>query len=185
MKNVMVDLETYGQGPGCPILSIGAVIFDDEELAIHPVEFYEVVSLESCHEAGLVDDADTVKWWSEQKDEAKQILTQIHLPTALKLSDALGKFNEYLSTSGQNPDLMKVWGNGADFDNAILQHCFKQVGMQAGWKFWNNRCYRTMKSLPKVKHIKMARGGVHHNALDDARSQAYHLLDILENLKNG
>ena len=185
MQNIMLDLETYGTGPGCPILSIGAVIFDSEELTIHPVEFYEVVNLQSCLDAGLVKDPATIVWWASQKEEAKAILTQVNLPTALNIKDALQKFNEYLSASGQNPEVMKVWGNGADFDNAIMQFVYKKLGLEAGWKFWNNRCYRTMKSIPKYKHVKMVRGGTHHNALDDARSQAYHLLDILEAVKNG
>lgn len=185
MENVMVDLETYGTGPGCPILSIGAVIFDDEELTIHSQEFYEVINLQSCLQAGLVRDPATVAWWAAQKEEAKVILTQVELPTALPLSAALAKFNGYLSASGQDPKSMKVWGNGADFDNAILQHTYRKLGLEPGWEFWNNRCYRTLKSLPGVKKVKLTRGGTHHNALDDARTQAYHVLEILEVLKNG
>jgi inhibitor of KinA sporulation pathway (predicted exonuclease) len=31
--------------------------------------------------------------------------------------------------------------------------------------------------------IKLARTGTHHNAVDDAASQAYHLMNILEKLR--
>jgi len=50
--------------------------------------------------------------------------------------------------------------------------------MERPWYFWNDRCYRTMKSL--YPQIPMERDGVHHNALDDAISQARHLMAILK-----
>jgi inhibitor of KinA sporulation pathway (predicted exonuclease) len=47
--------------------------------------------------------------------------------------------------------------------------------MQAPWKFYNDRCYRTLKAM--YPHIKMPkRTGTHHNALDDAISQVNHLI---------
>ncbi len=62
-----------------------------------------------------------------------------------------------------------MWGNGADFDNAILAHCYSRLGRPAPWKFWNSRCYRTLKSFSPVRGKRI---GVHHHALDDAKTQA-------------
>jgi hypothetical protein len=68
---------------------------------------------------------------------------------------------------------MRLWGNGASFDNAILAHAYARCGATPPWKFWNDRCYRTVAALTATPRQQ---GGTHHNALDDARSQAEHLI---------
>ena len=51
----------------------------------------------------------------------------------------------------------------------------------AGWDFWNNHYYRTLKGLAPL--IKVQRGGVYHNALDDAKTQAAHALEVFKHLR--
>ena len=68
-----------------------------------------------------------------------------------------------------------VWGNGASFDNVLLATAYKRLGMETPWPFWKDRCFRTMKNVCKVDH---SFEGTAHNALDDARSQAQHLIKI-------
>ena len=173
-SDVMVDLETMGRVAGCAILSIGAVRFDRERQELGD-EFYEVVRLDSCLEAGLHEDPDTAAWWAKQSAEAQRVLTQARRTRGnLKLATALKRFNEYLGTG------VYLWGNGADFDNAILQHACWRVGVTPAWDFWRNRCYRTYKGL--VPQVKAARSGTHHNALDDAKTQAEHALRIYREL---
>jgi exodeoxyribonuclease VIII len=92
----------------------------------------------------------------------------VDLPYGLKL------FADWL------PKNVLVWGNGASFDNAILAQCYRAVGMDFPWKFWNDRCYRTLKNL--VLDVPFERTGTHHNALDDARSQAIHASAILRRM---
>lgn len=171
MKNVMVDLETLGQAPGCVILSIGAVRFDETGLGDG---FYAVVNTADCVDNGLAVDGDTLHWWSKQSPEAREVITEAEsggLPLAL----ALAEFNEFLAPSGMSS--VKVWGNGSDFDNAILGACYRAVGEKHPWAFWNNRCYRTLKSLNP--HIKTDRTGTYHNALDDAITQALMAVQML------
>ena len=50
MKQVMLDLETMGNGPTSAIIAIGAVAFDMEGITSH---FYRQVSLQSSMDAGL------------------------------------------------------------------------------------------------------------------------------------
>lgn len=45
------------------------------------------------------------------------------------------------------------------------------------WPHWNDRCYRTLKAMRP--DVKMERTGTHHNAVDDATSQARHALALL------
>lgn len=172
MKDVMIDLETLGRRAGCAILSIGAVAFDPKTKELGP-EFYVVVNRLSCFDNGLHEDPETVAWWKNQNEEAKKILTETD--GGELLANALGKLTEYLSQFGIKQ--VKVWGNGSDFDNAILTNCYAAIGQNQPWSFWNNRCYRTLKCLKP--EIKMLRRGTYHNALDDAKSQAIHALQLM------
>ena len=71
---------------------------------------------------------------------------------------------------------VRLWGNGASFDNAILSTAYELCELETvqPWRFYNDRCYRTVKSL--YPEVAMVRTGTYHNALDDAESQALHLL---------
>lgn len=175
MTNVMVDLETLGRRAGCAILSIGAVAFDPEEELLGP-EFYRVVQRQNQLEYGdLHEDPSTVHWWMQQSVEAKQVLVDCEGPSSMPLRETLELFNIYLSGFPS----VKVWGNGADFDNAILISLYAATGVKQGWPWANGRCYRTLKSLKPW--IKLERHGTFHNALDDAKTQALHAIELMKN----
>jgi hypothetical protein len=46
------------------------------------------------------------------------------------------------------------------------------------WRSYNSRCYRTVKQ--QFPDITIVRSGTHHNALDDARAQAAHMVGICQ-----
>lgn len=173
MEHVMIDLETLGRRAGCSILSIGAVAFGPEGLG---PEFYTVVNRASCQAHGLHEDEATLEWWTKQSAQAQTVLGQASTD-GTSLVDALAELTTFLSGLGSLKKL-KVWGNGADFDNAILTACYAAVGRELPWEFWHNRCYRTLKSLRPA--AKLSRQGTYHNALDDAKSQATHAIQLLE-----
>lgn len=171
---IMADIETLGTAPGSVILSIGAVKFNAREVYLDT--FYQVIDPKSCTGMGLTMDPDTVMWWMQQSDEARKAL--FANPTgAVTLARALVLFTEWVLHTNRNPDNVEVWGNGANFDNALLGAAYRACGLEQPWKFYNDRCYRTVKALhPNIKMAK--RIGTHHNALDDARSQAEHLIQL-------
>lgn len=169
MKRIMLDLETLGQRPGCIILSIGAVAFDTTGIAD---TFYRKISAQSCESHGLHADASTILWWFKQSAEARHEHTsenRIDLPTAL---------DDFSRWAGTN--IAEVWGNGSDFDNAILSAAYHATAQPSPWPFFANRCYRTLKNL--FPEVTLDRQGTHHNALDDASTQAEHLIRILAKL---
>lgn len=176
---VMLDLETLGTKPGCKVLSIGAAMFN--KYGVSDTFYIEVKRGEG--QDMLEEDPDTVQWWSEQSPEAKTLLGA---PDSDKdtLALALIKFNQWLEQVAGKDERGNcraiVWGNGSDFDNAILAHCYKAVNVKQGWPFWSNRCYRTLKGL--LPNVKLQRTGTHHNALDDAVSQAEHAVELLQEL---
>lgn len=168
--NIMIDLETLGTSIDSVILSIGAVAFNDQ--GIKGV-FERHVDIDS--QPSRVVSHDTFKWWFEQSEEARKALTR-GMSRACSLEYALAQLSLFFKLHGD--ENVKVWGNGSDFDNAILSHAYRTCGMSQPWKYHNNRCYRTVKSL--LPDVKFERKGTHHRAVDDAESQALHLIKIAE-----
>lgn len=171
MQDVMLDLETMGNGPEAAIVAIGAVEFDIPTQQIGE-RFYIVVDLESAVSHGGVMDASTVLWWLKQSDVAR---AAFDLPGE-DIAVALQKFAGWMEHRG-NLDDVRVWGNGAAFDNVILASAYRRNCTTLPWQFCNDRCYRTVKAQHPA--VKMQRNGTHHNAVDDAESQARHLIAML------
>ena len=174
MKNIVLDLETLGFRSTSAILSIGAVILDTETLDVGE-KFYVMVTQRSCWEAGLTVDMSTITWWALQSDMAKTVLRSTSDEgdngEATSLSNALLQLTQFMAEHADPK--AEVWGNGSDFDNAILANAYSAVRVDVPWKFWNNRCMRTLKSVvPKEVWSIVERKGLHHNALDDAIHQA-------------
>lgn len=172
---VMCDLETLGTRPGSIIISIGATKFDENGPYGEP--FYMRIDMQSCVDAGMLIDVDTIKWWMKQSDEARAEFQK----ESVELGYALANFGMWCDNEDAkdrdncNCANIELWGNGANFDNSLLKAAYDKIGMEAPWEFWNDRCYRTLKAMyPNIKLPK--REGTHHNALDDAISQANHLI---------
>jgi hypothetical protein len=166
MKNVMLDLETLGNGSRAVIISIGAVEFDP--VAGLGREFYSNVSPESCVSAGLEIDASTVMWWMKQSEEAR---AAFKIPGGA-LAAVLQSFKSWF------PAGAVVWGNGATFDNVILSNAYRAVGLKQPWHYADDRCYRTLKNL--LPEVRQSSVGTAHNALDDAKFQALHAAKLLQ-----
>ena len=162
-QQCMVDLETLGTRPGDCILSLGAVLFCDSGITS---EMYITIDQNSSKAVGMRAQKSTIEWWQKQSPEARASAFK----GEYSIETALVMFAMWL------PKNSCVWGNGANFDNTLLAAAYRLVKKDIPWEFWNDRCYRTIKSL--FPQVEMARVGTHHNALDDAKSQALHLIDI-------
>lgn len=168
MVNVMLDLETLGNSNNAVIVSIGAVVFDTGGLKD---EFYINIDPESCVAEGLALDASTVLWWLKQSEAARGAITSPARPP-VSLRSALDQFSKWIPVDS------RVWGNGATFDNVILENAYRATGLPAPWGYWNSLCYRTLKSIFWNVEYPVFEG-VAHNALDDAKHQAKHAVAIL------
>ncbi len=164
LTRVMVDLETLGKRPGSIIFALGAVKFGEGKIL---AEFYERIDPESCERLGLKMDVDTVLWWMKQSDAAR---AEVLLP-GRPLTEVLTEFSTWVG------DLeAEMWGNGATFDNSLLVAAYECIPLPLPWKFPNDRCFRTVRSLHPERPF--LRTGTRHNALDDARNQALHLMAL-------
>lgn len=167
-QHIMLDLETLGTTPGSSILSIGAVRFSVEEGVTD--KFYVTINRHSCKLHGLTEDPRTLEWWSQQTEEARQAAFK----EEQALQCALQSFNDFVSSDSYLGTAM--WGNGAEFDNALLGKAYEVTGVMQPWRFTGSRCYRTVKNL--FPDVWVDPVGTAHNALDDAEYQANHLIAI-------
>lgn len=172
-KDVMIDMETLGTTADAVILSIGAVKFNLETGKIDDEGFYRSVSVESNLDLGRRISEDTLIWWFNQGPEAQGVYHE----EKIDLDTALVELSDWIGAGDFNP-----WSNGADFDLPMLQHAYTQLKVETPWKFWNNRCFRTLKNLPGAKAIKVPFAGVQHNALADAHHQAVWACEIHKQL---
>ena len=165
----MVDLETLDNVASSKILSIGAVVFNSEGTFLST--FYRNINIDGQEDRSISHD--TLLWWFKQSDAARSAFTA---PTASKhpLLATLTAFNQVVSPHKN----IKLWSNGANFDLPILAHAMRQKGIQPAWAFWDERCFRTMKAQYKQAVPEAKREGDYHNALDDAKHQAHHLIAI-------
>ncbi len=170
----MLDLETLGTRADSVIMSIGAVKFNPDTDEIDNAGFYASISIDSNTAAGRHIGEDTLVWWMKQTTTAQMVFTEPKIPLAIALDD----FHSWVD----HPDY-QVWSNGADFDIPMLSHAFETHGLPAPWKFYNGRCFRTIKNLPFAKKAEKIDNAAKHNALSDAVAQAEQLQQYFKAMK--
>lgn len=164
--DVMIDLETMGLGTNAPILSIGAVAFNCFGYGIEAT-FHRGISLEDSMANGRRPTASTILWWLQQSDEAREQVRQKGGGGA-RLAGVLAAFDAWIKSL---PGVPYVWGNGANFDIAILEQAYLDAGMRTPWGYRNARCFRTVMSEFGAES-DWVKPVVAHDALADAEAQA-------------
>lgn len=169
--DVMLDLETLGTRPGSVIVSLGACVFGPEGPDAD-MTFAARIDIDSSLKHGLVIDGGTVEWWMRQSEHARAVFAADKQP----LVRVLGSFQGWLGALPGGD--LRLWGNGASFDCALLAEAYRRAGFPAvPWKYSAERCYRTLAALhPEVPKSTIL---VSHCALDDALAQAAHAATIL------
>lgn len=182
MKHLMIDLETMGNGPNAPIVAIGAVFFEPATGELGQ-QFNTVVKLGSDMAAGALPDGDTIIWWLTQSEEARAIIASKQAQDIMVALDGLSKF---VIQHCEKPKYLKVWGNGAAFDNVILRSAYERCGRAPCWEWFNDLDVRTVVALGRAIGFdpkrEMPFDGERHNALADAIHQARYVSVIWQAL---
>ena len=161
MKDVMIDLETWGRSSGCAGRSIGAVEYElDGRVGS---TFYRNISDMSSWTYGLRAERDTAEWWSQQNEAAKGVFSTDRVGVLV----AVQEFNRWFRSTGAT----HVWSQGACFDIPIWEAIAKAVGETIPWKFWNIQDTRTIYRISGFDPRSIEREGIAHHALDDAKHQ--------------
>lgn len=167
-KFVMLDLETVANRINPAIAQISAVPFTLEG-GVFGEPFSMLVDLQSCFDVGLESNEETLKWWSEQSEAARQIV--FSEVGRHPLSHVLSEFTKYLDKLRCGGALY-LWGNGVRADNVWLLSAYKACGMSDPIAYNEDLDYRTLHYLSKKKSgvdFKKTTefAGVQHNAIDD------------------
>lgn len=185
--HVVLDLETMSIKQDAAIIEIGMVIFNHDSVASAIPNILEqwsgAIRLESAMKHGGITDGGTVTWWLDpDRSEARDnwsLSIKISLPSALnEVAIILGKY----STTQPLP---LIWGNGVNFDNAILKSAYERLEVKVPWGFRQDADFRTLKLLYKDVVPEPAFVGTPHIALDDARHEAVWLSSILRYIYAG
>jgi exodeoxyribonuclease VIII len=163
MRDVMLDLEVLGGSPSAAINAIGAVEFNSQTNVVGDTFYIDVDLASSVAAGGVMDPAPT--------DDMSSGMGREGLP----IVKAFEKFSEWMAARSDRNEL-RVWGNGASFDNVILMSAYQRLGMPVPWPNSGDRCYRTVMAIRP--DVVLERTGTLQNALDEAEYQARHLLKL-------
>jgi hypothetical protein len=120
-------------------------------------------------------DADTVYWWLEQSDAARQsILAQ----PRVQMWRALQELNAFLRNA------KFIWSH-ATFDFVIIMEAFRRQQLKPSFSYRSARDIRTLVDLAGVDTKAKPRDGVHHNGLDDAKYQVAYCVEAFRALRRG
>lgn len=168
MNDLMIDVETMGTETDAALVAIGAVFFDENKGT--GAEFYRTINLATAVARGGTIDAATVIWWLGQDDAARNAIRF----NAYHIDEVLADFVAFFKKHGNNDT--RVWGCSPTFDCEKVSSALKRSGIAVPWKYFNERCYRTIRE--RNKSVTLTERTGLHNALDDAKFQANHLIKI-------
>ena len=178
MKQVMVDIETLGNKSSSVITQIAAVEFDMDTGECGKT-FNVLVDIDDCMDKGLKVNADTLMWWFNQSEEARDKIAGNAIRYTLKTS--LRFFTEYLESI---EGLEGIWGNSARFDLGILSDAYNAIKKPIPWDFRKERDVRTLVAFSPEIRANETFEGVPHDALDDCKHQIKYCSKIWNKLND-
>lgn len=160
----MLDLETLGTGQDAVLLSISAVQFNPFTGETFK-EFEVFLDLDSQIAINSTITQGTILWWLAQDTAVRnQVIKKCK--NGQDITSALKSFSAYIK---QN-DIKFVYGKGPSFDNAKLNSAYERTKLEAPFKYYNDRCVRTIIALDsEVKNLEFI--GNRHNGIDDSKHQ--------------
>lgn len=162
-NKLMIDCETLDVGERPVLLSIGAVVFNDQQILHY---FDAGISTESTTDFDVSQD--TLDWWAEQNETARQLA----FSGTENIKDALIRLVNFYTQH----ECTEIWSKGSLADIRWINNALDYFGIERPWKYYKEFCFRTLlKSVPK---FDMPFLGVQHNALDDAIHQAKQFIHI-------
>lgn len=172
MKDVMIDLETFGTTHNAVVVQAGACYFDRVTGEIGET-FLENINADTSLQHGFEVTGSTIYWWLEQNKEAQNSI--------------MNGFRENVEVTITNlNDFLKgakcVWSH-ATFDFVILMNHFNRLNIIPLIHYTAARDIRTLVDLAKIDHKNYERIGTYHNALDDCLYQVKYVTDCLNAMK--
>jgi len=179
--HVMIDVETLGRSSRAPLVSMAAVYFCSTSTDMYrEISYWRSGAIAASLAPPFEPDFDTVRWWMQQSDAARQVFTK-EPPGAL--AQTMLHFLSWWEYERINEPV--VWAKPPRFDITIVEHALQTCGLNAPWAHRNVLDMRTLvAALDPSGALKPVDGGTKHDALDDARHQARYVMRLLEETKS-
>jgi len=180
--DIVVDLETLGTAEDAAILQIGCVIplYSYRKLPIQIDKFFEAtIAYEQAVNSEFSKDPDTLDWWEKQSSEARKSV----FSGQDSYEEAFEKLRDWMLSIKAQGFHIRLWGNGPEFDNRILDYSLRCYNIKELWGFRDNHSIRTAKLFfppPKKWLEETGAKYIKHTALGDAMYEAEILEDISE-----
>lgn len=171
MTDVMVDIESFGNGKNACIVQVGAIYFDRQTGELG--ESYAAnIDARTAVSSGAELDADTVYWWLSQGADAIKSIT------AQPLQDIRVVMNQL---NGFLCDAKAIWSH-ATFDFVVLTETYRRLEIKPRFHYRACRDIRTLVDMAGVSTKSFVREGIHHSALDDCKYQITYCVEALKRL---
>lgn len=174
---IVFDLETLDTANSAVVLSLGIVPFRLSEKK----NFQELVDggvnilfdVEIQKQMGCTVSDDTLAWWEQQGEGAREVLSggHRHNPADLHklIYDAIDRI----------PPKTRWYARGLHFDMAIMNHLCKRFKIREPWGYQDGRDLRTWFDFYKSYERELWRneqeGFIAHNSLHDSALEALHM----------
>ena len=156
---IIIDCETLSLNiESAPILSIGAFLMgiinteEDENPRFWKQikdwdkineNFYQVINFKYQIASGRKDNKETWEWWNKVGGEAAKLLQESETTTNT-LQQSLIALSAWIKEIENKVDSVVVLGNGAAFDNALLEIAYREYNLPIPWKYTHSLCLRTL-----------------------------------------
>ena len=172
MKDVMLDFEALGKGPGKCVCQVGAIYFDNITGELGN-QFNANIDPESHEFYGGKLDANTVLWWLKQSEQARNAV----FSDPKNIVTVFEGLNQFLAPA------KRIWSH-ATFDFVTLLETMKQLSIKPAFSSKSSMDLRTLVYLGgRGTTVDAAREGIHHDALDDCKHQVKYCVRALNVIK--
>lgn len=176
MRDIIIDAETLDTKDTAVIPSIGARLCNLETGEMGE-GFHVKLNVQEQIDAGYTISADTLAFWMNQDQAARDYLIAILQNKTPTVSRQVGfsMLHQFIS----NVKDANAWGNGISFDLGLGIREWGQDNLP--WEFWNEQDVRTIVSYGcRVFGVQFKKEvqfeGTQHNPLDDATHEAQYLM---------
>lgn len=180
--NVVLDLETLGLSEDAAILQIGCAIpkFDHYKIPNLTPHFTATVKYETAINSEFAKDSSTLDWWEKQSLLARKVV----FSGQDSYEDVLHQFEFWIQTIKLQGLTVRMWGNGPEFDNRLLDYTLRAYNVRGLWDFRDNHSIRTLKTLFPITIVEDPVHELKHTALGDALYEARLMHEIKMHYKN-
>lgn len=176
----MLDLETLGTKPGCPVIQMAVVHVPEMDIDEPIPEGFEAYYTNINPTAGRYanTEPDTVGFWINELQKGHNPFSHVDTVPERQVHEALV---DWLVDHKAD-----VWmARGITFDFPILAAMFEHHDQPVPWGFWELNCTRSYKTIARMLGLDWPDPNMKHNALGDAMNESINVLRLFRRLLAG